>query len=177
MRKLIFHTHILLLIFLYSCESFNPNIDKSGKDELKSHEIDHQLNKDEMAFQDVIYVPIYSDIYVDQQNQNTLLAATLSIRNTSYEDSLFVSKIDYFNTAGELVRSYLEKSISLPPMATINYVIEKEDDIGGSGANFIVTISSKNKETRPLIQAIMVGESGNKGFAFATDGYSIKKQK
>jgi len=173
MKKIAFYAPFILLFFWVSCVDPNPNIDQSGQDELKSHEVSRQITKGEMAFEKIIYVPIYSDIYVNQQNQRTLLAATLSIRNTSYNDSLFVTKIDYFNTTGDLVRSYLDKPISLPPMGTINYVIERDDDTGGPGANFIVSISAKNEYIKPLIQAVMIGESGNKGFAFSTDGYSI----
>jgi hypothetical protein len=176
MNTLIKSVAILLVLFgLNSCQNQNPNINKTGKDELVSLELDHKIDKDQIEFEDMFYVPIYSDIYVSEQNQKSLLAATLSIRNTSYSDSLFVSKIDYFNTEGKLVRSYLDNPISLPPMATVNYVIEKEDASGGSGANFIVALSAMNKNIRPIIQAIMIGENGNnQGFAFSTDGYSIK---
>ncbi|MFK8010128.1 MAG: DUF3124 domain-containing protein [Saprospiraceae bacterium] len=176
MKKLIFNYILLSIIILFSsCENPNPNIDKSGEDELKALEIEHEIDDSEQVFRDIIYVPIYSDIYVDQQNPKSLLAATLSIRNTSYDNSLFISKIDYFNSGGKLVRNFIDNPISLSPMATINYVIDKDDDTGGSGANFIVELSSKSKNIKPLIQAIMVGETGNKGFSFATDGYSIKK--
>lgn len=150
-------------------------MDDKGVDELKSLELDHEIDKQEMDFQDVYYVPIYSDIYIDDQTPKSLLSATLSIRNTSYRDSLFVSKIDYFNTHGDLVRSYIDNPISLPPMATVNYVVEKEDDTGGSGANFIVALNAKNSKVKPLIQAVMIGQYSNKGFAFSTDGYSINK--
>lgn len=62
-------------------------------------------------------------------------------------------------------------------MATVNYVIEKEDDTGGTGANFLVELSAKNPTIKPLIQAIMIGHSGNnKGFSFSTDGYSVKAE-
>lgn len=141
---------------------------------MKSLEMNHKIDKQEMHYQDIIYVPIYSDIYIDEQNPKNLLAATLSIRNTSYDDSLFISKIQYFNTHGDLVRNFIEKPISLPPMATVNHVIEKEDDTGGSGANFIVALNAKSSNVKPLIQAIMIGQYSNKGFAFSTDGYSIK---
>ncbi|UAM98376.1 DUF3124 domain-containing protein [Polaribacter litorisediminis] len=167
----------LLCIFLLSCVSPDPNLDKKGKNELKALEIERTISKEEQNFHDTIYIPIYSDIYFDQQNQKVLLAATLSIRNTSYNDSLFISKIDYFNTEGKLVRSYVQNLINLPPMATVNYVIEKDDDTGGPGANFIVEINSKNKNVKPVVQAVMIGEAGNKGFSFATDGYSLKKKK
>jgi hypothetical protein len=162
---------IVALGSLLSCNKPNPNLDNEGQDQLKSLELEHAMNKSEMEYSQIFYVPIYSDIYVDEINQNTLLAATLSIRNTSFKDSLFISMIDYYNTDGALVRSYIDNTISLPPMATLNYVIKKEDDEGGSGANFMVSLSARNKDVHPLIQAIMIGEMGNKGFSFMTDAY------
>ena len=159
---------------LSTCTNPDPNLDRTGEDELKSLEITSEIDEAAMSYHDIIYVPIYSDLYVDAQNQRNLLAATLSIRNTSFEDSLFISKIDYFNTQGEMVKSYLERPASLPPMATVNYVIEKEDDTGGPGANFIIELSAKSKDVKPLIQAVMVESGGNKAFAFSTDGYSVK---
>ncbi|MCO4822327.1 MAG: DUF3124 domain-containing protein [Flavobacteriaceae bacterium] len=165
----------MLVISLTACEKQNPNLNKTGNDELESLELDHKINQNLMQYADIIYIPIYSDIYINAQNPNSLLSATLSIRNTSTSDSLFVSTIDYFNTAGTLVRNYLNNPISLPPMGTVNYVVEKDDTAGGSGANFIVTLSAKHNGVKPLIQAIMIGENGNnQGFAFSTDGYSIK---
>ncbi|WP_425392380.1 DUF3124 domain-containing protein [Ekhidna sp.] len=168
-------TYTSLLLLLTFCGKPDPNVNEStGTNELEALEMEEVIPKSEMEFEDVVYVPIYSDIYIDATNQKSLLAATLSIRNTSYTDSLFISKIDYFNTDGKLVRRYLENQISLRPMATINYVIEREDNSGGSGANFIVKISAKNSTVKPIIQAIMIGQYGNKGFSFTTDGYSIK---
>lgn len=174
MNKFLFLFILPLFLVLHAYTSPDPNVNDIGKDELKSLEVDHAINQKSMAFHDLIYVPIYSDIYMDSKDQQRLLSATLSIRNTSFEDDLFISKIDYYNTAGDLVRKYLEKSISLPPMGTINYVVEKEDDTGGSGANFIIELSGPNKGVRPLVQAIMIESSANKAFAFSTDGYSIK---
>ncbi|WP_436517288.1 DUF3124 domain-containing protein [Ekhidna sp. To15] len=172
LRKYLFS--LIIAVIMISCTTSDPNTDASGTDELASLEVADPIQKSETEFTDVIYVPIYSDIYIDSNNQNSLLAATLSIRNTSYTDSLFISAIDYFNTDGSLVRSYVENQISLRPMATINYVIEREDDTGGSGANFIVKLSAKAKDVEPIVQAVMIGQNGNKGFAFTTDGYSIK---
>ena len=175
MNKFSFTLCLFTCLLIICCQGpRDPNLNKSGEDEFKAHEVQREIDMDNQEFQDVIYVPIYSDIYVDKANQNSLLSATLSIRNTSYKDSLFISKIDYFNTEGQMVRSYVDNMIRLTPMGTLNYVIEKEDDSGGPGANFIVEISSKNKNVKPLIQAVMIGHTGNKGFAFSTDGYSIK---
>ncbi|NHF61006.1 DUF3124 domain-containing protein [Flavobacteriaceae bacterium TP-CH-4] len=166
---------LLIILFLNACVEQRPNRTATGEDELESLELENPVKKDEIAFNDTVYVPIYSDIYVDAVNQHTLLAATLSIRNTSFQDSLFVSKIDYYDTDGTLVKSFIDNTISIKPMATINYVIERENELGGTGANFIVVMSAKQPDIEPLVQAIMIGENGNKGFAFATDGYSIGK--
>ena len=166
---------LLSMLTLFACTPPSPNIVKEGVDQLKSLEMDQEVKGDEMAYQDLVYVPIYSDIYVDSQNPNSLLSATLSIRNTSFEDSLFLSKIDYYDTDGLLVTTFIDKQISLPPMATLNYVIEKDDDTGGPGANFIVALSGRNENLRPLIQAIMIGHDGNIGFSFSTNGHSLIK--
>lgn len=167
---------ILITSILTSCSDKSPNQNAQGQDELESLELEAPIPKSEIHYTNIIYVPIYSDIYFDDANQKNLLAATLSIRNTSYTDTLFVSKIDYFNTDGELVKSYIDNPISLRPMASVNYVVATQDDTGGAGANFIVALSSKSTDLYPLVQAIMVGKNGNKGFAFSTDGYSISQE-
>jgi hypothetical protein len=59
-------------------------------------------------------------------------------------------------------------------MATINYIIEREDMAGGHGANFIIALSAKSMEVRPVFQAIMIGYYSNKGISFVTEGYSVK---
>ncbi len=163
----------LLILLFAACGSPDPNATRSGEDELKSLELDRALSKKDKKYEDVVYVPIYSDIYIDRVTQSSLLSATLSVRNTSPNDSLFVSNIDYYNTEGDLVKKFINQPIGLAPMATVNYVIEREDTSGGPGANFIVKLYSNNK-IKPLIQAVMIGENGNKGFAFSTDGYSIE---
>jgi hypothetical protein len=104
-----------------------------------------------------------------------LLAATLSLRNTSLTDSLFIEVIDYYDTSGELVRHYIESPIALRPMDSIDYVIEREDKTGGSGANFIVIIGSDRQLSTPVIQAIMLGSKGSHGFAFTSDAHSISR--
>lgn len=167
----------LTACILNSCLEQDPNLTKSGQDELKSLEIDKTLDKESIHFKDIIYVPIYSDIYIDTANPQHLLSATLSIRNTSFNDTLYVSKIDYYDTNGSLARQYIDKTISINPMGTVNYVIEKEDTVGGSGANFIIELRSKSYDINPLIQAIMIGQLSNKSFSFSTDGYSITPKK
>ena len=182
-KTIIMKNRIKILIFcittllLNSCIDQNPNLNKSGEDELKSLVVVEALDKEQIHFNDIIYVPIFSDIYIDKTNPEHLLTSTLSIRNTSLNDTLYISKIDYYNTEGSLVKKFIDKTISLNTMGTVNYVIEREDKSGGSGANFIIELNAKSSDIKPLIQAITIGELNNKAFSFSTDGYSIKTKK
>ena len=171
--RIINYLTLAILLTMVSCTNPDPNTDTTGEDELEALEIHRELDVNRFNLKELVYVPIYSDIYADMLNQNLLLAATLSIRNTSLKDSLFVDHLQYYDTHGNLVRDFLDETIGLPPMATVNYVIEEEDITGGAGANFLVSIYAKRKNMTPIIQAVMVHHSGNKGFAFTTDGYSI----
>ncbi|KAA1242128.1 DUF3124 domain-containing protein [Aquimarina sp. RZ0] len=121
-----------------------------------------------------IYVPIYSDIYNKTKDYRFLLTATLSIRNTSPKDSLFIKNADYYNTQGDFVRSYIKQPIYLKPLESIEYVIEEKDTLGGSGANFLI-IWGANKNIKPIFQGVMVGISGQQGFAFTTDGVVVSE--
>ncbi len=44
------------------------------------------------------YLPIYSEIYQRNKNFTFDLTATVSIRNISLSDTLFIYKSDYYNT-------------------------------------------------------------------------------
>ncbi|WP_170863130.1 DUF3124 domain-containing protein [Pseudozobellia thermophila] len=143
---------------------------------LDDHTLDESPDINAMASRiHEVYVPIYSDIYNQTRDTRTLLTATLSIRNTSIRDSLFINKIDYYNTQGDLVRSYIDQSIYLRPMETIDYVIEQKDTSGGSGANFIIHWYAK-RPLSPLFQAVMVGGLGAQAFSFTTEGVEVEPE-
>lgn len=120
-----------------------------------------------------VYVPVYSDIYQRTRNERTLLTSTLSIHNTSETDTLYISRLDYYNTEGKLVRKYIDAPIYLNTFETIEYVVDQDDDTGGSGANFVIEWYGSEK-LNPIFQAVMVGGLGNKSFSFTTDGVEIE---
>ncbi len=170
-------THILslfsfLLLGFYSCFDDSPNLNEEGENILTIREI--EIDKESLAIQDTVYVPIYSDIYTKTSSSKILLTATLSIRNTSFKDTLFINAIDYYNSAGELARKYIkDKPIFLSPMESIEYVIEQEDNDGGTGANFIIDWGSRNPLTKPVFQGVMISTIGQHGISFTTEGVSI----
>jgi hypothetical protein len=165
---------IVITYFLsaVSCGKGNPN--REAEQVLDDRQIPgHTTEILKGDISQTVYVPIYSEIYNRTKDAKILLTATLSIRNTSETDTLFLSRVDYFNTGGSLVRHYLDKSIYLKPLETIDYVIEEKDEEGGSGANFLIDWYA-NRPLNPLFQAVMLGAVSNQAFSFTTEGVNIK---
>jgi hypothetical protein len=113
-----------------------------------------------------VYVPVYSHIYHDG-GRPYLLETTLSIRNVDPNDPVYISKADYFDTDGKISKQKIDRLIKLEPLQTIEFLIERHDASGGSGANFIVEWHSADKRVHaPLIEAVMVGRSGTNAISF-----------
>ena len=121
-----------------------------------------------------LYVPCYSHVYL-QDGRSYELSITLSLRNTSQTKNLVVQSVEYYDSAGKLLKSYSDHETVLGPLATAEYFVEEGDASGGSGANFLVTWSSESDEPiqEPVIQALMVGTSGHIGVSFLTDAKLI----
>jgi hypothetical protein len=89
-------------------------------------------------------------------------------------DTTYINDIDYYDTNGKKVKSFIDQTLILGPMQSIDYVIERDDNSGGTGANFLVTWGAE-KNTKPLFQAVMIGTSGQHGLSFIVDGISLKE--
>lgn len=172
MRKYLFLFFSFLILF--GCTNQNPNLNEEGEDILQAKETYFPDAK--LSYHDTVYVPVYSDIYSKSVYEKFLLTATLSIRNTSLTDSIFINDVDYFDTDGNKVRNYLSgKQLLLRPMQSIDYVIEEDDEIGGSGANFIINWGATSDQLKPIFQGVMISTNGQRGISFLTDGVSIKR--
>ena len=168
---------IAMMALLSGCDpsAQDPNVvlSEHHQDPIEELEMTSDVDHSQLGYKQTFYVPIYSDIYTDRDNHKVLLSATLSVRNTTLKKSLYVNKIDYYDTGGTLIKSYLTKPIELPAMATLNYIVEKEEDKGGSGANFIIEVEGVDETVKPVIEAVMIGNFSNKGFAFSTEGTPV----
>jgi len=140
-------------------------------------------NLDEYAAKDVsaaslpvhhtVYVPIYSHIYYDG-GRPYLLEAILSVRNTDMKNPLYVKTVHYYDTSGNLSKKYIDQLIRLEPLQTIEFLVERHDITGGSGANFIVEWRASDATVEPpFIEAIMVGRSGTNAISFASPGRTL----
>ena len=163
---------ILIPILFFSCESEIP----MGPQDFQSPTPYTFVPNAATKLQDTIYVPIYSDIYDKTVSSKSLLTATLSVRNTSMRDSIFIYGVDYYDTKGELVRNYLEQILLLEPLQTAEFIVEEADNSGGTGANFIVEWGANRSNLKPIFQGVMVLKSGQHALSFLTNGISISEK-
>lgn len=162
------------LVFLGCSEKETNSEYKTAKKETTFiHFYPTNIDTKELHQHHTIYLPVYSHVYTSE-SRNEPLGITLSIRNTDATQNLFIEKISYFDTYGKLVDSYIEKPHILHPMASIDFVVDLRDMRGGSGANFIVKWAGEEDITMPIIQAVMVNNSGNRSFGFVTNGHFVK---
>lgn len=118
----------------------------------------------------LIYVPIYSSIFYFDSEKTRELSAMLSIHNIDPENNLEITRVDYYNTKGQLVRSHLQQPLVLAPLETTSFVVAEQDRSGGTGANFLVAWQGASTISPPLVEAVMTGTSTSGMVALVTSG-------
>lgn len=104
-----------------------------------------------------VYVPAYSHIYSGNKDLPSLLAVTLSIRNTDPNHPMELLAVEYYDTQGKLLKKFIALSTILNAMGSTRYTIPLSDKGGGSGANFIVKWQAGRPINPPIIESIMIG--------------------
>lgn len=120
------------------------------------------------------YLSVYSQIYSQTEQRTHDLTVTVSMRNTDRSDTVYINKAEYFNTNGNSIRTYFDKSIFIAPMETVEIVIDEGDQEGGTGANFIFDWTTKHDTNEPYFEGIMISTSGQQGLSFTTQGIKVK---
>lgn len=120
------------------------------------------------------YLAVYTEIYARTAKKTYPLTATVSIRNTSLMDSIFVNKSEYYDTHGDLVATYFDRTIYVAPMETVEIIIAEDHEQGGSGGNFVFHWSSRNAKIKPLFEAVMISASGQQGISITTHGVDLE---
>ena len=119
------------------------------------------------------FLSVYSQIHVRTEDNISDLSATISLHNPNLDDEIYIEKATYYNTHGEPIRSYFDKTIFIEPMETVQIIIDGIDNEGGTGANFI--FDWRTKKNPPIFEAIMITTYGHKGISFVTEGKQIKR--
>ena len=123
----------------------------------------------------VLYIPVYSHIFHQSADRDIALTATLSIRNTSPSGAVHIREVDYFDSEGTLLTSYLDGSRNLGPLASTYVVIEEEDVSGGVGANFIVRWEADRPVAPPLVETVMISTASTQGISLTSRARVIEE--
>ena len=130
------------------------------------------FSEEGITLERAVYVPTYSHVY-HFGGRPYSLEATLSIRNTDVRRPVFLRSVRYYDTAGELVTTFVDRVIKLDALETIEFVVEQRDSKGGSGANFIVQWLAMEQIDEPIVEAVMVGTAGTQGISFRSQGKTL----
>jgi hypothetical protein len=158
------------VLLVTSCEnpkevsSFNP---VNWKNRMITHSLRDSL------IQGTSYLSVYSQIYSQTEHQTHNLTVTVSMRNTSLKDTIYIDKAEYFDTKGTPIRTYFDQTIFVAPMETVEIVIDEIDREGGTGANFLFDWKIKPRSSEPLFEGVMISTSGQQGLSFTTQGQRV----
>ncbi|MEH2456316.1 DUF3124 domain-containing protein [Nostoc sp.] len=170
---------VIAVILLTSCKptQISPKSQLVTSQTTPPNKIVTLDNNFKIAMGQTIYVPVYSHIYHYNRQQIFNLAVTLSIRNTDLVNPLIISSVRYYDSAGKLVKQYLERPIQLDALASTDFFIDTNDISGGLGANFIVEWVSQTEIAEPIVETVMIGTDFQQGISFTSRGKVIKSQK
>ncbi|MBD0302236.1 MAG: DUF3124 domain-containing protein [Tolypothrix sp. T3-bin4] len=105
----------IAVIVLASCTSskIQPKSQSNTEGVTPSQKVVTLDENFKIAMGQTIYVPVYSHIYhQDQQDQQKIfnLAATLSIRNTDLTKPIIITSVRYYDSNGKLVKQSIPAS-------------------------------------------------------------------
>ena len=124
-----------------------------------------------------LYVPAYSQIYNADLSSTYDLTVMLSVRNTDFETPIVINSIQYYDTDGNMVKEFVETPVELAPMATTEVVIDRLNDKGGTGANFIVIWGAEDLVYEPVVESLMTSTSQQQGLSFLSQARVLEEMR
>ncbi len=165
---------VLMLALFISCQ--NKEKVSNIKINYPSHSYTYvKLDTAALKYKEVIYVPVYSDIYYLDGTKRFLLTTTLSVRNISLTDSAYVLSAIFNDSYGKQLRNYSAAPILLKPLESIEFVIEDKEKKGGAGASFILEWGGNRYSNQILVQSVMIGTAAQQGISFTAKGEVIRR--
>lgn len=122
-----------------------------------------------------LYVPVYSEIFDSDTNRAFQLTVTLSLRNSDRQQPIVITALDYYNSGGDRIVTYLDAPIQLGPLASTEVVVDRTNVTGGVGANFIVAWQSAAPVSAPVIEAVMISTASQQGMSFVSPARVIEE--
>lgn len=121
----------------------------------------------------IIYVPVYSYISSDNNTEGIDLENIVSIHNTDCKNSIIINLVNYYNSDGELITSYLEQPIEILPLGSKNFVVPKTQTRQGASASLIVEWVAQEKVSEPIVEAVMISSVAPQGVSWVSQGQPL----
>jgi hypothetical protein len=127
-----------------------------------------------------LYLPIYSVVqYGDRDRSGAArelpVSALVSVHNTDPDRPIRLLSARYYATDGRFLRDFMPSPRVLKPMETVEFLVERRDVVGGSGANFVIQWEAAAPVSPPLVQALHVELQTNRAIVFTTDAVLIPR--
>ena len=164
---------ILLSTFFFSCTEKVSTRDKIPSLHSKER-LANKIEEDSLLTKGKTYLSIYSQVYSLSEHRKHNLTVTVSMRNTSLTDTLYLKKADHYSTEGKLIKPYLENTIYIAPMETLEIVINEEEISSGTGGNFMFDWMLNKDATEPLFESVMISTTSQQGLSFTSQGKRIQ---
>lgn len=165
--------YIFPIILILSCGEINDKNSVSSLDPVNWKKRSVDIKSSDSLIYGSTYLSVYSQVYSHTEHITHNLTATVSMRNTNKNDTIFIKKAEYFDTGGKPIRSYFQHPILILPLETVEIVIDENDTEGGTGANFIFEWYIHKNSNDPLFEAVMISTSGQQGLSFTTQGMPL----
>jgi len=160
----------LILLFLTGCEE-NPKVVSFEVPNWSSKIV--EIPQTDSLMVGKSYLPVYSQVYSISEQRTLNLTVMVSLRNMSDSESVYLTKANYYNSSGDLIKAYLDGPVALNPLETGEIVINEDDSSGGTGGNFIFEWQVSENGEEPLFQAVMNSTLGQQGLSFITEAKRI----
>jgi LysM repeat protein len=174
MKKIYTVSGLFLLTFLVLFSSCNSEKEYSSLNPINWKKRGVEAINIDSTVKGTSYLSVYSQVYSLTEHRTHSVTATVSIHNVNLEDTVYLHSAKYFNTAGQLIRTYFQNTIYIAPMETVQIVIDEKDKEGGTGANFLIDWEIEKGSNPPFFEGVMISTSGQQGISFTTEGIQIK---
>ncbi len=129
---------------------------------------------------ELLYLPIYSHVWhgdLDASGKpvRTLVSISVSIRNTDPKIPIRVLSAEYFDTGGKKIKEFVPSPIAVPPLGTHELFIERSDDTGGSGANFLISWSADLSASPPVVEGVHANLPAGRAIIFTTSARPVPR--
>ncbi len=129
---------------------------------------------------ELLYLPIYShvwhgDLDAGGKPVRTLVSISVSIRNTDPKNAIRVLSAQYFDTGGKKIKEFVPSAIVVPPLGTHEPFIERSDDSGGSGANFLISWSAEAPASPPIVEGLHANLPAGRAIVFTTSARPVPR--